>query len=466
MPFEFKNTYARLPGTFFQKVDPTPVSSPSLIAINHDLCADLGINPASLETDRGLAFLSGNEIPKGAEPLAMAYSGHQFASFNPQLGDGRAILLGEVSGKDIQLKGSGPTPYSRRGDGRSALGPVLREYLLSEAMHALGVPTTRALAAVTTGEQVVREELEPGGILTRVASSHLRIGTVQYFAARQDLESLAHLVDYAISRHHPAATNALELLQGVIARQAQLIAQWMSIGFIHGVMNTDNMSLTGETIDYGPCAFMDRYNPAQKYSFIDRQGRYAYQNQPGIAQWNLTRLAEALLPLLGEDEDSAVASAKDALEQFPDLYKSARLQVFSKKIGLPNNSDWSINQDLLDLMADQQADFTLTFRHLASSEPDFLAQFKNPTPAQDWLTRWKNHPHQIDHDLMRRTNPIFIPRNHRVAEVIKAAYAGDFGPFHRLHHILNHPFTEQPQNESFEQSPAPEEIVCNTFCGT
>lgn len=461
MPLPFQNTYVNLTLSFYERVDPTPVQDPKLIALNSTLAAELGID----QRDLPLEVLSGNSIPEGAAPLAMTYSGHQFGQFNPLLGDGRAILLGEVAGKDIQLKGSGLTPFSRRGDGRSALGPVLREYLVSEAMAALGVPTTRALAAVWSGEPVARQEVEPGGIFTRVASSHLRIGTVQFFAARQDLDGLEALVDYVIERHYPEAETALDVLIEVIARQAQLVAHWMSLGFIHGVMNTDNMSLSGETIDYGPCAFMDRFDPAKRFSYIDRQGRYAYQNQPGIAQWNLARLAEALLPLIHDDQEKAVDLAKEALSEFPAIYDAAYLEKFSAKLGLPGQCDEALIQSLLDLMAEQEADFTLVFRHLGGDEDKFLAQFQNPTNAKSWLKHWHTSG-DIDHDCMENANPVFIPRNHRIEEVIEAGKRENFEPFHRLHRILQTPFTEQEEHAAYEQTPGPEEIVCATFCGT
>ncbi len=465
MPIAFKNTYARLPESFFEKAETTPVIQPSLIALNHELATELGIDPGFLRSDEGLAILAGNSIPSGAEPLAMAYAGHQFGGFSPQLGDGRAILLGETGGKDIQLKGAGQTPFSRRGDGRSALGPVLREYLVSEAMHALGIPTTRALAAVLSGELVLREQPEKGGIFTRVASSHLRIGTAQYFAARGDTDSLKALVGYAIQRHDPEATDAFELFQSVIAKQARLVAQWMGVGFIHGVMNTDNMSLSGETIDYGPCAFMDRFNPAQKFSYIDQNGRYAYANQPGIAQWNLTRLAEALLPLFHDDQEKAVTMAKGELENFPDLFDSAYFKIFSKKIGLPENYDRELIQILLDLMATQKADFTLTFRGLANGPDAFLSNFGDQEPVRDWLARW-NAAGNPDTTLMKTVNPAYIPRNHRIEEVIEAAKQGDFAPFHEIHSILREPYQDKDGFEKYQQTPSPDEVVCNTFCGT
>ena len=465
MELPFQNTYAALPEPFYQKASPTPVLQPVLIAANDGLASELGFDPADLRTPETLAIFSGNAIPEGAEPIAMAYAGHQFANFVPLLGDGRAILLGEIAGKDLQLKGAGQTPFSRRGDGRSALGPVLREYLVSEAMHALGIPTTRALMAVGTGEFVLREEPEKGGILTRVASSHLRIGTVQYFAGRRDLASLQKLVDYANSRLYPENQNALDLLRSVTAQQARLIAQWMSVGFIHGVMNTDNMSLSGETIDYGPCAFMDHFNPAQKFSFIDQGGRYAYQNQPGIAQWNLVRLAEALLPLLDPDQDRAVELAKAELEKFPALYESHHLEIFARKLGHPGGIEASLLQDLFDLMAAQRADFTLAFRGLGRGPDAFLSQFQEGPPAREWLARWQALG-PADLPLMNSMNPAFIPRNHRIEEVIAAARNDDFTPFHQLHQVLAQPYREQPESEKYEHPPRPEEVVCATFCGT
>ena len=465
MKLNFQNTFSRLPESFFNKTKPTPVIQPSIIAVNAGLAEELGIDPDFLRSDEGLAVLAGNSIPKGAEPLAMAYAGHQFGGFSPQLGDGRAILIGEIGGKDIQLKGAGPTSFSRRGDGRSALGPVLREYIVSEAMHALGIPTTRALAAVMSGELVLREQPEKGGILTRVASSHLRIGTAQYFAARGDTESLKVLVKYAIHRHNLKASTAFELFQDVIRKQARLIAQWMGVGFIHGVMNTDNMSLSGETIDYGPCAFMDRFNPTQKYSYIDQNGRYAYSNQPSIAQWNLTRLAEALLPLFDEDQEKAVQMAKGELEKFPSLFDEAHLEIFSKKIGLPKNNDPELIQALLDLMASQKTDFTLTFRSLSNSSDSFLLNFEDKEPAQDWLARW-NAAGLPDTSLMKVMTPAYIPRNHRIEEVIEAAQQDNFSPFDELHKALRNPYNEQEGFGKLQQPPTPEEIVCNTFCGT
>ncbi|MEM9015882.1 MAG: YdiU family protein, partial [Verrucomicrobiota bacterium] len=382
MSFSFNNSYARLAPAFFAKLDPSPVKEPKWIAFNRELSAELGLDPDTWESEDGLSYLSGNEIAPGSEPLAMAYAGHQFGGFVPQLGDGRAILLGEVidrngNRRDIQLKGSGPTPFSRRGDGRSALGPVLREYLVSEAMAAMGIPTTRALAAIWSGESVWREEKAPGGVFTRVASSHLRVGTVEYFSARGDEAALRELVRYAVARHDPeaveAADPAFRLLDGVGKRQASLVARWMGVGFIHGVMNTDNTSLSGETIDYGPCAFLDTYDPEKVFSSIDRYGRYAYQNQGPIAQWNLARLAEALMPvLIGEsngDEEAAVAQANEIISSFEAKFTEALNDVFARKVGFEKSDGIveGLSGKLLEAMHEAGSDFTITFRQLSSS---------------------------------------------------------------------------------------------------
>src|SRR3978361_1716188 len=376
--FPFQNTYAALPANFFARVAPTPVASPRLIKLNRPLAIHLGLDPDLLECPEGTEILAGKRVPDGADPIAMAYAGHQFGHFVPQLGDGRAILLGEVIDsdgvrRDIQLKGSGPTPFSRRGDGRAALGPVLREYIVSEAMATLGIPTTRSLAAVVTGESVLREMPLPGAVLTRVASSHIRVGTFQYFAARSDAGGVRRLADHVIARHYPQAADADRpyhaLLQGVIARQADLVARWLLVGFIHGVMNTDNTSISGETIDYGPCAFMDQYDPATVFSSIDEQGRYAYANQPRIALWNLTRLAECLLPLLSDDQEKAIAEAQSALGNFAEKFDAAYYAGLRKKLGLftARDDDPELANDLLQAMADNAADFTLTFRRLSEA---------------------------------------------------------------------------------------------------
>ena len=476
MPIQFDNTYARLPDGFYARLDPTKVKSPTLIRVNEELAETLGTRPDEMDVE----FLSGNRVADGSEPISMAYAGHQFGGFVPQLGDGRASILGEVVGKDgirrdIQLKGSGPTPFSRRGDGRSALGPVLREYIVSEAMHALGVPTTRALAAVASGESVQRESIVPGGVFTRVAQSHIRVGTFQYFAARHDEESLRVLANYTVSRHYPEAHEAdnpyLELLHSVIKRQAELIAQWMSFGFIHGVMNTDNCSVAGETIDFGPCAFMDEYHPQKKFSSIDHGGRYAFNNQGPIAHWNLARLAETLLPFFDEDSKQAVAIAEQALANYTKLHHAALVKRFCAKIGIgePRDSDWEEVQLLLKHMTAAKADFTLTFRHLsAAASPDgaesFLGQFTKRKDVEDWLDKWRQRNPSFD--LMRRSNPIYIPRNHRIEAVIESAYQGDYEPFHRFNDLLQKPFEEQADAAAYELPPTAKEVVCATFCGT
>lgn len=486
MRIPFDNTYARLPEAFFELVEPTPVAAPSMIRVNHGLAAELGIDVDWLDSPEGLAVLSGNQLADGSEPLAMAYSGHQFGGFSPQLGDGRAILLGEVLGNDgvrydIQLKGSGPTPFSRRGDGRSALGPVLREYIVSEAMAALGVPTTRALAAVFSGENVFREGMVPGGVFTRIARSHIRIGTFQWFLARQDHDNLKVLADYVIARHYPDARQSenpyLALLEGVIERQADLIAHWMQFGFIHGVMNTDNMTVSGETIDFGPCAFLDVYDPAKKFSSIDHQGRYAFSNQGPIGLWNLTRFAETLLPLLDDDSQKAVELAEASLHRFFDLQQNSLERRLTAKIGLSGGraEDWEMAKALLAAMADGEADFTLVFRHLSdaleSGNDDTVTRLFNcPVEITGWIDRWRARLVDADRGealaLMRRSNPVIIPRNHRIEEAIQAAYAGEFAPFHRLNDALQRPFDSRPEFAEYEAAPAPDEVVKATFCGT
>ena len=486
MPFLFDNSYSRLPDAFFARTKPTPVSAPEMIQLNHELASELGIDTSRLDSPEGLAILAGNQLAEGSEPLAMAYSGHQFGGFSPQLGDGRAILLGEVVGKenvryDIQLKGSGPTPFSRRGDGRSALGPVLREYIVSEAMAALGVPTTRALAAVVSGDQVVREGFEPGGIFTRVAKSHVRIGTFQWFAARQDHENLKILADYVIDRHYPdiqEEENPYQaLLEGLIERQASLIAHWMQLGFIHGVMNTDNMTVSGETIDYGPCAFLDNYEAAKRFSSIDRQGRYAFGNQGPIGQWNLTRFAETLLPLLDDDQEKAIAIAEAALGRFSELYQNALQERFVAKIGIErgDTSDLRMMENLLTVMEEGEADFTQVFRHLPTALPvgndEVLVSFFNqPAAIVSWLESWRVRLQESDPDqvvaLMRRTNPVYIPRNHRVEQAIEAGNGGDWTLFHKLNQVLQDPFKEREEFSEYEAAPTPAEVVQATFCGT
>jgi serine/tyrosine/threonine adenylyltransferase len=488
--FPFENTYAALPAGFFARVAPTPVASPRLIKLNRPLATHLGLDPDRLGSPEGTEILAGKIIPDGADPIAMAYAGHQFGHFVPQLGDGRAILLGEVIDadgvrRDIQLKGSGPTPFSRRGDGRAALGPVLREYIVSEAMAALGIPTTRSLAAVLTGESVVRETLLPGAVLTRVASSHIRVGTFQYFAARNDTEGVRRLADHVIARHYPQLANTerpyYALLQGVIARQAQLVARWLLIGFIHGVMNTDNTSVSGETIDYGPCAFLDRYDPASVFSSIDQQGRYAFANQPRIALWNLTRLAECLLPLISGEQDKAVADAQSALGGFPEVFNTAYQGGLRAKLGLfsERDGDAALAQDLLDAMAKNHADFTMTFRRLSDAVQDPVEDeavrllFADPRAYDEWAARWRQRTsEEPQHAAARRTamravNPAFIPRNHRIEAVIEAAVnRDDFAPFEELLTVLSKPYQDQPANADYADPPGPHQRVLQTFCGT
>lgn len=482
MHISFDNSYARLPERFHVRLDPTPVAEPKLVRLNVALAETLGLDPKELASPAGVAMLAGNRMPAGAEPIALAYAGHQFGHFVPQLGDGRANLLGEIVGRDgirrdIQLKGSGPTPFSRRGDGRAALGPVLREYLISEAMAALGVPTTRTLAAVTSGETVARETMQPGGVLTRVAASHIRVGTFQYFAAQGDEAGVRQLADYAIARHYPTAVAAENpyraLLDGVIARQADLIAQWLLVGFIHGVMNTDNCAISGETIDYGPCAFMDAYDPGTVFSSIDQHGRYAYGNQPRIALWNLARLAECLLPLLGEKEDVA----KDALAAFAPRFQAAYFAGLRRKIGLMDDQegDDALTQDLLKLMAADGADFTLTFRRLCdaaeapSGDAGIRALFKDVDGYDAWTARWRGRLITQSNPAiaMRAVNPAFIPRNHLVEEALNAAVErADFQPFDQLLSVLMRPFEDDPALARFAMPPRDDERVLQTFCGT
>jgi uncharacterized protein YdiU (UPF0061 family) len=490
VPYSFDNTYARLPGRFFARVSPTPVRAPRLIRVNDSLAAQLGLEPGLLAGEEAVEALAGNRVPETAEPIATAYAGHQFGVFVPQLGDGRAILLGELVDRagvrrDVQLKGSGRTPYSRGGDGRAALGPVLREYVVSEAMAALGVPTTRALAAVTTGEVVIRETVLPGAVLTRVASSHVRVGTFQFFAARGDVEGLRVLADYVVARHYPEAARTGRqyhaLLDAVARAQAELIARWMLVGFIHGVMNTDNMSVAGETIDYGPCAFMDAYDPAAVFSAIDRYGRYAYARQPAIGGWNLARLAECLLPLLSDDAESAVTDAEQALEAYGPAFERAYQGGLRRKLGLltEREGDADLGRDLLEAMGENGADFTLTFRRLsdaASGQGDCAgvrSLFANPSAYDEWEPRWRRRLEQEPADAASRraamlaVNPAYIPRNHRVEAVIRAAVdEGDFAPFHELVTVLSNPFESQPAFARYEDPPADDERVLRTFCGT
>jgi serine/tyrosine/threonine adenylyltransferase len=473
----FDNSYARLPGRFYARLAPTPVAKPGLVRVNAELARDLGIDPGALASTEGVSVLAGNLVPLGADPLAQAYAGHQFGGWVPQLGDGRAILLGEVLDsrgirRDVQLKGAGRTPYSRMGDGRAWLGPVLREFVVSEAMHALGIPTTRALATVTTGEIVLREAPLPGAVLTRVASSHIRVGTFQFFAARQDVEGLAALTEHVIVRHYPQADGALGLLEAVIDRQARLVAQWMGVGFIHGVMNTDNTSVAGETIDYGPCAFMDTYRSAQVFSSIDHYGRYAYNRQPDVLVWNLAQFATALLPLMGDDRNAAIEAATEVVQGFADRFQAAWLDVFRAKIGLATaeDGDAELIQTLLTRMETLRADFTNTFRALGSDAA--RDAFLDPAGFDAWETEWRARLGREGAapgkrvDAMARVNPAVIPRNHRVEEAIRAGVAGDFTPFHRLVDVLARPFDDQPEAADLRRPPAEDEVVRQTFCGT
>lgn len=488
MKLGFEHTYATLPARFYARVEPAKVAAPEVVIFNRELAAELRLDP-DMDGHRAAVLFSGNELAEDSTPIAMAYAGHQFGAFVPQLGDGRAILLGEIRDRDgilrdVQLKGSGRTPFSRGGDGRAAIGPMLREYLISEAMHALRIPTTRSLAVVTTGEQVYRTEILPGAILTRVAASHIRVGTFQYFAARGDQEALKALLDYVIDRHYPEARNAdvpaLAVLKAITARQATLIADWMRVGFIHGVMNTDNMALSGETIDYGPCAFMDRYDPQTVFSSIDLGGRYSYTNQPGIAQWNLARLAETFLPLIDAEETKSVELATEVIEGFVEQFETAFLTHMCRKIGLTSSEDG--DADLISLllgsMQKARADFTLTFSRLSrvaekpTEDATLHDLFATPADIDGWLKAWRERlvldaqsPAERA-ETMRLANPEFIPRNHHVEAALQAATAGDLQPFHRLLTILQRPYDRQPDAAEYIQPPPPSDEKYKTFCGT
>jgi uncharacterized protein YdiU (UPF0061 family) len=489
----FDNTYARLPERFYARVSPTPVPEPRLVKLNTALAIELRLDPVYLASAEGVQMLAGNTVAVGSEPLAMAYAGHQFGNFVRQLGDGRANLLGEVIGRDgvrydIQLKGAGPTPFSRRGDGRAALGPVLREYILSEAMAALGVPTTRALAAVTTGQPVLREGMLPGAVFTRVAASHLRVGTFQYFFAQGDTEALRTLAGYAIARHYPEAADAAQpfraLLDGVIARQARLVAQWMNLGFLHGVMNTDNTSISGETIDYGPCAFMEAYHPRTVFSSIDAQGRYAYSNQPHAMHWNMARLAESLLPLLVEEQggdEAGLTSAYAALEAFGTQFEAARDAGMRRKLGLATerDGDKDLAGDLLGRMEASGADFTLTFRLLCNAAENLEQRdavrllFVDPAAYDAWDTLWRQRLSAEETApaeraaAMRRVNPAYIPRNHRVEAALAAAVeTHSFQLFDSLLEVVTRPFEEREAYAKYALPARPDEAVRQTFCGT
>ena len=485
-----ENSYARLPETFYARLAPTPVAAVDALRINESLAEQMGLSPAFLAESEGVEALGGNRVPEGAEPLAMAYAGHQFGNWVPSLGDGRAVLLGEVIDRDgvrrdIHLKGAGQTPYSRRGDGRAALGPVLREYAVSEAMAGLGIPTTRALAMLRTGESVQRERDEPGAIIARVASAHVRVGTFQYFYARDQPESVRTLADYVIGRLVPEAAEAgnsyRALLDEVIRRQADLIAQWLLVGFIHGVMNTDNVSIAGETLDYGPCAFMDRYDPKTVYSSIDHVGRYAYDQQPRIAHWNLSRFAETLLPLLGVSAEEAEASARAALDAFGPRFEEHYRAGLCAKLGLADagDEDMSVSTDLLRCMAEQGADFTLTFRELSDAHlhedmslDPVRRLFAEPQAFDLWAKAWRARLEASGRDDalrrrdMRAINPAYIPRNHRVQEAIVAATAGNLQPFDDLLSVTSRPYDDHPELMEYRRPPESYEVVRETFCGT
>jgi serine/tyrosine/threonine adenylyltransferase len=484
----FENTYGRLPDVMFRQAVPVAVEAPRFVVRNFALAKTMGIPEGWLQSQAALDVLAGNAAPDDATPLAMAYAGHQFGHWVPLLGDGRAILLGEVVGpdgvrRDVQLKGAGRTAYSRNGDGRATLGAMLREYIVSEAMAGLGIPTTRSLAVVATGETVMREQAFPGAVLTRIAASHVRVGTFQFISARQDDEALRALADYEIARDYPAAPEGpqrfLWFLSAVIERQARLIAQWMSVGFIHGVMNTDNMAISGETIDYGPCAFMDEFHPQKVFSSIDHGGRYAWDKQPVIALWNLTRFAEALLPLLAVERPGAITLAEGALQQFYPVFESTFEALMAKKLGLLERraDDAEFLSLALTAMANGQADYTLFFSRLTElaageGEDQLLALFAEKDIGMNWLQSWRNRiaqeaaPATERAGMMRSANPNFIARNHRVEQAIQAANLGDLNPLHRLLKVVATPFGGHPENAELAEPPHTDEIVNQTFCGT
>ena len=485
--FNFDNSFARSLEGFFKPCQAEPATAPTLLQFNHALAKELGLDPVALDSEAGLAIFSGNATPEGSEPLAQAYAGHQFGGFSPQLGDGRALLLGEVIDtqqrrRDIQLKGSGRTPFSRGGDGLAAIGPVLREYLIGEAMHALGVPTTRALAAVATGKHVYREIALPGAILTRIAASHIRVGTFQYAGARGDILKVRELADYAIQRHYPDTSDAenpyLAFFAAVADAQAALVARWMNIGFIHGVMNTDNMTISGETIDYGPCAFMDKYAASTVFSSIDQYGRYAYANQPEILTWNLARLAETLIPHVDTNKERAIELLTETIECIQPLYESYWLSGMRSKIGLTTEDilDEELINDLLKIMEAGQADFTLVFRRLSKTlqgDSDAVRNlFKEPDAFNAWVVRWQKRLEQEDivaettAQAMDRVNPIYIARNHKVEESLAAAVNQDMTPFTKLLEVVIQPFDEVAGNEAYAEPAPATNRRYQTFCGT
>lgn len=494
MQIPFNNRYIKLGDGYYVKTQPSTVAKPFLIQFNEELASTLGFSASNIAENDVAAIFAGNVVPQGAEPVAMAYAGHQFGHFVPQLGDGRAILLGEVNGNEavnfgIQLKGSGRTSFSRNGDGRAALGPVLREYLVSEAMAKLNVPTTRALAAVTTGEEVARERLLPGGVITRVAASFIRVGTFEYFRARGDVDAIRKLADHVLQTNYPALSNSkntyIALLQTVVDRQAALIAKWMHLGFIHGVMNTDNMSVAGETIDYGPCAFIDEYRHDKVFSSIDQYGRYAYNSQPSIGLWNLTRLAECLVPLISDNTEEAIAIAQQVLESYVDSYQHHWVAGMRTKFGLTDvegmeEEDRSLIESLFNAMHANNVDFTLMFFHLsrlsgqnADQDGDCRGLFDNPVEFDQWAVKWRERlakesaTNEERQENMQAVNPVYIPRNHQIEAAIRAAEDhNDFSVFHALHEVLQKPFVQQHGKERYQLPPEPEEIVEQTFCGT
>jgi len=485
----FDNSYARLPKSFFECIKPTPVKEPKLVRFNKPLANEIGLNVIE-DNDILSDIFSGNIVPEGSEPIALVYAGHQFGYFVPQLGDGRAILLGEIVNNggcrfDIQLKGSGQTSYSRSGDGRAPLGAVIREYIISEAMHSLNIPTTRSLAIIVTGELVSRETLLPGGILTRIASSHLRVGTFEYFAASDNQENLQLLADYSINRHFPNIKKSnlryQTFLESVCDRQAALIAKWMHVGFVHGVMNSDNTSIPGETIDYGPCAFMDSYDPATVFSSIDHHGRYAYGNQPNIAQWNIACLGECLLPLIHPDRNKAIGIAEEILDSFQDKFRKYWLSGMYKKIGLTQNEPEDINllEQLLELMKENKTDYTLTFRYLSDAiendtgNSNFEKQFLSQNKISEWLVSWRKRLKIQSASFkkikmsMQKENPAFIPRNHRIEKAIyEAVDNNDYSYMDHLILLLNKPYQDQPNNSEYMHPPEKPDHNYQTFCGT
>ncbi|MDD7963967.1 protein adenylyltransferase SelO [Actinomycetospora lemnae] len=482
-PVTLDDWFVRDLGGLYQPWAAAPSPSPELVALNEDLAAELGVDAAALRTPEGVAVLAGAAVPTGATPVAMAYAGHQFGNYSPRLGDGRALLLGELTDtagrqRDLHLKGSGRTPFARGGDGRATLGPMLREYVVGEAMHALGIPTTRALAVVTTGETVMRETPLPGAVLARVASSHLRVGTFQYAAATRDTDLLRRLTEHAIARHHPQAAEAerpaLALLEAVVEAQAALVAQWMDVGFVHGVMNTDNMTISGETIDYGPCAFLDAYDPATVFSSIDRGGRYAFGNQPQAAQWNLARFAESLLTMISDDAEAAIPAATEVVSSFGERFTRHRSAGLHAKIGLIGEHTELVH-DLVALLTEQRPDHTRFFRGLSAAARGDAAPVRDLVVDREavdaWLARWRTALEEQDRpvaetaDAMDRVNPVYIPRNHQVEAALDAAIAGDPEPFHRLVDVVSHPYEERPGLEEYAKGD-PSATGYVTYCGT